>query len=109
MQDTSRHHIEPAPHRIVSDSTQLVAFIEAWEVAKIAYGEVLKDGVHRPDAELARDGAYRRLLQAGLRIHRLGGAEAVAVVSACLGRCHHEDSACHFERLWCGLVPAKVY
>jgi hypothetical protein len=109
MHDTRSHHIAPAPHQVLTDPTQLAAFIEAWEVAKVAYGEVLKGGVYRSDAELARDGAYRRLLQAGLRIHQMGGTEAVAVVSARLGHCHQQDSTCHFERLWCGLVPAKVH
>lgn len=109
MYETRSHLIEPMPIRGPSDPRQLVAFIEAWETAKAAYGQVLKDGVHRPDAELARDDAYYQLLQAGLRIHRIGGCEAVGVVSACLGRCHHVDDTRHFQRLWNGLLPRAAH
>lgn len=109
MHETRSHLIEPEPIRGPSDPGQLAAFIEAWETAKLAYSQVLKDGVHRPDAELAQDEAYCQLLQAGLRIHRLGGTEAVGVVSAYLGRWHHVDDTGHFQRLWNGLLPQKAH
>lgn len=109
MYETRRRDIEPALNAIPNDPKRLAAFIEAWEVAKHAYGEVLRAGVHRPDTELVRDRAYQKLLQAGLQIHRLGGSEAVGVVSTCLGRCHQEDSTLHFQRLWDGLVPKVAH
>lgn len=109
MYETRFHLIEPAPRRSPSDPEQLAAFIEAWETAKAAYSQVLKDGVHRPDVELARDDAYRKLLKAGLLIHRIGGSDAVDVVSACLGRCHQVDHTHHFQRLWNGLLTCKSH
>lgn len=109
MDEIRYRGIEPELNAIPNDPKWLAAFIETWEVAKHAYGEVLRAGIHRPDAELVRDGAYQQLLRAGLQIHRLGGSEAVGVVSTCLGRCHQEDSTLHFQRLWNGLVPKVAH
>ncbi|KAF0114656.1 MAG: hypothetical protein FD150_1443 [Rhodobacteraceae bacterium] len=109
MYEIRSHLIEPALRRSPSDPEKLAAFIEAWETAKAAYSQVLKDGLNRPDAELARDDAYRQLLQAGLRIHRIGGSEAVGVVSAYLERCHKVDDTRHFQRLWNGLLPCTSH
>lgn len=109
MYESRSNLIEPAPRLGPHDPTQLAAFIEAWEMAKLAYSKVLKDGVHRTDAELVRDKAYNDFLQAGMRIHRLGGTEAVGVVSAYLGRWHQVDDTRHFQRLWNGLLPHKAH
>jgi len=101
--------IELAPRHGSVDPIALAAFLDAWETAKTAYSDVLRIGVHRPDNELARDESYRKLLQAGLRIYRLGGSGAVGVVSEYLGRFDDQESAGHFKRLWCGLLPEKAH
>jgi len=69
--------------------------------------EALRAGVDRSDVELAHDLAYRRLLEAGLQIHRLGGADAVRVVSESLEMRMSQAGSCHFRRLWSGLVPGR--
>lgn len=105
MYDIQSGLIEPSSQQFLDDPIQLAAFIEAWEIAKRAYCEVLSDGIDRSDLELARDKSYQVFLQAGLRIHRLGGREAIGIVSACLGRSHHQGGVCHLQRLWSGLLP----
>lgn len=104
MFETSHHSIADARHQLPDDPTLLADFIEAWELARISFGSVLEAGVQRSDVELAKDTAYRQFLQAGLRIHYLGGPGAVGAVSACLQREHHHIDACHFQRLWYGLM-----
>jgi hypothetical protein len=105
MYDFQSRLIEPSSPQFLVDPIQLAAFIDAWEIAKNAYCEVLSVGIDRSDRELAQDRSYRRLLQAGLRIHRLGGSDTIGVVSACLERCHHQDGVRHLQRLWNGLLP----
>ena len=98
---------ETLPRQLTADPAQLAAFIDAWEAARSSYGEVLRAGVDRSDIELAHDLAYRRLLEAGLQIHRLGGADAVRVVSECLELRMNQTGGRHFKRLWSGLVPGR--
>ncbi|MAQ45914.1 MAG: hypothetical protein CL812_08650 [Confluentimicrobium sp.] len=86
-------------------SDHIAECIDAWEIARRSYSAVLEAGVNRPDKELARDDAYRKLLLAGQKLHRLGGAETIGLISAHLGRSHQLASVEHFERLWCGLMP----
>jgi len=107
MYETPHSRIEPVTIQKLGDPAQLSALLEAWEVAKVAYCEILKSGVDRSDRELARDLSYRQLLQAGLCIHRLGGSDAVAVVAACLDRSLNQEGARHFDRLWNGLLPGR--
>lgn len=97
--------LEPVPQKVVADPAQIMDFIDAWELAKAAYGEVLRAGINRSDSELAQDRAYGQLLQAGLRVHKLGGTDAVGAVSKCLSQCLSQGSSRHFARLWNGLVP----
>lgn len=105
MYDIQSRLIEPSSPQFLVDPIQLAAFIDAWEIAKRAYCEVLSAGIERSDLELARDKSYQRLLQVGLRIYRLGGREAIGAVSSYLGRCHHYAGVSHLHRLWNGLLP----
>lgn len=107
MYGTRFRSTEALPRQLAADPAQLAAFIDAWETARASYGEVLRAGVDRSDIELAHDLAYRRLLEAGLQIHRLGGADAVRVVSECLALRMNQTGAHHFKRLWSGLVPGR--
>jgi len=106
MYGTRFRSTKTLPWQLTADPAQLAAFIDAWETARASYGEVLRAGVDRSDIELAHDLAYRRLLEAGLQIHRLGGDDAVQVVSECLERMNQTDAS-HFKRLWGGLVPGR--
>jgi hypothetical protein len=102
--------LDPAPQQqAMADPEQIMTFIDAWELAKVAYGEVLRAGMNRSDSELAQDPAYGQLLQAGLRIYKLGGSDAVEAVSKCLGQCLNQGNARHFARLWNGLVPETAH
>jgi hypothetical protein len=101
--------LELVPQQVMADPAQIMAFIDAWELAKAAYGEVLRAGMNRSDSELAQDPAYGQLLQAGLRVHKLGGTDAVGAVSKCLGQCLSQGSSRHFARLWNGLVPETTH
>ena len=107
MYETPSARNEPVTIQGSGDPAHLASLIEAWEVAKVAYCEILKSGVNRSDVELARDISYRRLLRAGLCIHRLGGSDAVGVVAACLDRSLNQEGARHFDRLWNGLLPGR--
>ncbi|WP_323006596.1 hypothetical protein [Pseudorhodobacter sp.] len=82
--------------------------LDAWEMAKTAYQQVLGDGVDRSAIALSRDKNYNTLLRAGQRIFLLGGASAVSLVARRLGKQSIEASAVHFERLWQGLLPATI-
>lgn len=107
MYETRIRLPKTADRQQFADPAQLAELLEAWEIAKSAYREVLFEGIDRPDLELARDPAYGQLLQAGVRIHRLGGTEAVKVVSRYLGHSENQDSDLHFRRLWAGLISGK--
>ncbi|WP_166507061.1 hypothetical protein [Frigidibacter mobilis] len=107
MYDPISRLSEPQPRQLAADPGHLAAFIEAWEAARISYADVLRGGVDRSDIELARDHAYRRLLDADLQIHRLGGTDAVRVVSESLEMRMSQAGSCHFKRLWSGLVPGR--
>lgn len=87
-------------------SARIIEYIETWELAKRSYATLLETGIDRSDKDLARDCAYRLLLQAGQKLHLMGGAEAVGIVSVQLGQSHQLASAQHFERLWRGLMPS---
>lgn len=84
---------------------QIEELLDTWELARWSYGRVLLAGVERSDAQLARDSDYRNLLQAGIRLSRLGGARAVRSASRRLGASMSNGSPEHFERLWAGLLP----
>ena len=86
-------------------SDQIADCIDAWEIARRSYSDVLEAGINRPDKDLARDDAYRKLLLAGQKLHRLGGTEAIGLISTHLGQSHRLASVEHFERLWRGLMP----
>lgn len=101
--------LEPAQQQGLADPAQIMALIDAWEIAKFAYGEVLRSGMNRSDSEMAQDQAYGQLLRAGLRIHNLGGSDAVGAVSKCLGQCLNQGSSYHFARLWNGLLPETTH
>lgn len=106
----ARHHGVVAGHQpLPRDPTVLSDFIDAWELARVSYGAILQAGLQRSDVELAKDKAYRQFLQAGLWIHYLGGTGAVGAVSACLQRENHQVDACHFQRLWYGLLPSEEH
>jgi len=107
MYGTRFRSTKTLPWQLTADPAQLAAFIDAWETARASYGEVLRAGVDRSDIELAHDLAYRRLLEAGLQIHRIGGADAVRVVAECLELRMNQTEAHHFRRLWKGLVPGR--
>ena len=107
MYETKFRSPETLPRQLTADPAELAAFIDAWETARASYAEVLRAGVDRSDIELAHDLAYRRLLEAGLQIHRLGGADAVRVVSERLALRMNQTGAHHFKRLWSGLVAGR--
>lgn len=109
MHEIQSRLIEPSSPQFLVDPIQLAAFIDAWEIAKNAYREVLSAGIDRSDLELARDKSYQQLFQAGLRLYRLGGSEALGVVSARLGRSHDQHGDCHLQRLWNGLLPGTSH
>lgn len=109
MYEIQSRLVEPPSPRFLVDPIQLAAFIEAWEIAKRAYGEVLEAGIDRSDLELARDKSYQQLFQAGLRLYRLGGSEALGVVSARLGRSHDQHGDCRLQRLWNVLLPGMSH
>lgn len=88
--------------------SNVVQLIDAWEMARSAYEQVLADGVDRSDIELAHDENYNKLLTAGQLILRLGGAKAVSCVARRLGTISIEASEHHFKRLWCGLIEEKI-
>lgn len=96
-----------APHDS-STSTyteQVVLFLNAWEEAFDAYQHLVSEGVSRDDHELAVDQQYARLLQAGQRIHWIGGQAAVKTAARTLGKSIPDGTPSHFDRLWCGLLP----
>lgn len=82
--------------------------LDAWEMARCAYQQVLENGVHRSDVALSRDSHYNSLLMAGQRIFRLGGASAVSSAARRLGKQSPDASDMHFDRLWQGLLPESI-
>jgi hypothetical protein len=91
-----------------ADAADLVAiFLVAWEEAVSSYGHLLSKGLASEDPVLARDYNYARLLKAGQSIHWVGGANAVKNVARVIARQFPDGSLDHFDRLWCGLLPAQ--
>lgn len=84
-------------------------FLDNWEAAKAAYEKLILRGLNRSDRALAKDPDYARLLRAGQKIHMLGGQDALLSIARRLGRSVDDGSACHFERLWQGLLPAQSH
>lgn len=90
------------------NSRQLEDLLDTWEVARSAYGRVLQAGVERSDAQLAKDNDYQQLLQAGIKLQRLGGPSVVGFASKLIGTSVANGCPKHFERLWAGLLPADA-
>ncbi len=101
MQTVSESHAR-------TEASDLVAiFLVAWEEAVTSYGLLVSKGIAADDPDLARDYSYARLLKAGQSIHWVGGAGAVRTAAHLIAKQIPGGAVEHFDRLWCGLLPAQ--
>ncbi len=91
-----------------TEASDLVAiFLVAWEEAVTSYELLVSKGIAADDPVLARDYSYARLLKAGQSIHWVGGASAVRTAAQLIAKQSPGGAVEHFDRLWCGLLPAQ--
>lgn len=109
MNATAMIAAEIKDEAVPGGTRDLEELLDTWELARWSYGRVLKAGVERSDAQLARDSDYRKLLQAGIILRRLGGPSVVSHASKHLGASVPNGCPEHFERLWAGLLPTETH
>ena len=90
----------------MNSETNYDGLFDALGDAGVAFSQLSKNGLDRPDQELAKDPNYLALHRSGMLIAKIGGASAIrgAIRSICRSSSSCPDTTtAALERFWCGM------